>query len=98
MNLVGLGYKDHSLPENKLDASDQDAGLSSWHLCLWVSTRETLHVRIQRGGGTGGPDPLKNHKNLGFLSNSGPGPLKNYEATEPAFNVGPSSARQRNTI
>ena len=29
------------------------------------------------GGGTGGPDPhpLKNHKNIGFLSNTGPDPL-----------------------
>ena len=51
------------------------------------------------GVGTGGPDrPLKNHKNIGFLSNSGPDPLKNYEATEPAFNVGPSSACQRSAI
>ena len=33
-------------------------------------------------GGTGGPDPLKNHKNIRFLSNSGPDPLKNYEAIE----------------
>ena len=41
---------------------------------------------------------LKNHKNIGFLSNSGPDPLKNYEATDPVFNVGPSSARQRNAI
>ena len=39
--------------------------------------------------------PSKNHKNVGFLSNSGPDPLKNYEATVPAFNVGPSSARER---
>ena len=31
------------------------------------------------GGGTGGPDPpppLKNHKNIGSLSNTGPDPLK----------------------
>ena len=51
-------------------------------------------------GGNRGPDPppLKNHKNIGFLSNTGPDPLKNYEATVPAFNVGPSSARQRNAI
>ena len=36
----------------------------------------TAHVRIQRG--TGGPDPppLKNHKNIGFLSNFGPDPLQ----------------------
>ena len=53
-----------------------------------------------RGGGDllSGPTSLKYHKNIGFLSNSGPDPLKNYEATEPAFNVGPSSVRQRNAI
>ena len=51
------------------------------------------------GGGTGGPtSPLENHKNIGFLSNYGPDPLKNHKATKPAFNVGLSSARQRNAI
>ena len=44
--------------------------------------------------GTGGPDrpTLKNHKNIGFLSNTGPDPLKNHKAAKPAFNVGPSLA------
>ena len=42
--------------------------------------------------GTGGPDPLKNHKNIGFLSNTGLDPSKNHKATKPAFNVGPSWA------
>ena len=56
-----------------------------------------------RGGGGGDrgmgtPPPLKNHKNIGFLSNTGLDPLKNYKATKPVFNVGPSSARQRNAI
>ena len=33
---------------------------------------------IQRGGGgRGGLDPLKNHKNIEFISDSGPDPLKN---------------------
>ena len=53
------------------------------------------------GGGTGGPDtlpPPENHKNIGFLSNTGPDPPKIYKATKPAFNVGPSSARQLNAI
>ena len=61
-----------------------------WGLCMCGS----------RGGegGSGPPPPLKNHKNIGCLSNSGPDLLKNYEATEPAFNVGPSSARQQNII
>ena len=46
-------------------------------------------------GGTGGPDPLlKNHRNIGFLSNTGPDLLKNHKATKPAFNVGSSSAHQ----
>ena len=47
-----------------------------------------------RGGGGGGQGvrtPLKNHKNIEFLSNTGPDPLK----IKPAFNVGPSSAHQR---
>ena len=48
--------------------------------------------------GQGVQTPLKNHKNMGFLSNTGLDPLKNHKATEPAFNVRPSSARQQNTI
>ena len=36
------------------------------------------HVRIQRGGGTGPPAPLKNHESIGFSSNTGPDPLKNH--------------------
>ena len=51
------------------------------------------------GGGAGGENPpLKNHKNIGFLSNTSPDPLKNHKATKPAFNVGPSLARQGNAI
>ena len=37
-----------------------------------------------------GSDPLKNHKNIGFLSNTGLDPLKNHKATKPAFNVWPA--------
>ena len=39
---------------------------------------------------TGGPDPLKNHKNIGFLSNTGLDLLKFskiLKAMKPAFNV-----------
>ena len=40
------------------------------------------------GGGAGvWTPPLKNHKNLGFLSDSGPDPLKIHKATEPAFSM-----------
>ena len=38
------------------------------------------------GGGS-----LKNHKNIGFLTNTGPDPLKSYKAARPAFNVEPAS-------
>ena len=51
-----------------------------------------------RGGDRGSGPPLKNHKNIGFLSNTDPDPLKNHKATKPKFNVGQSSACQRNAI
>ena len=51
-----------------------------------------------RGGGGGGGGrggrvsglPLKNNKNIGFLSNTGLDPLKNLKATKPAYNFGPA--------
>ena len=64
-------------------------------LSMYPSTVPTM--RGSRGG-TGGPDPLKNYKNIGFLSNTGPDPLNNHKKNKPAFNVGPSLARQQNTI
>ena len=56
-----------------------------------------------RGGEGGGqvvrtPPPLKNHRNIGFHSNSGPDPLKKHKATKSALNVGPLAARTRNAI
>ena len=53
-----------------------------------------MHVRIQSEGGRGLDPPLKNHKNIGFSSNTGPVSLK-IAATKPTFNVGPSSVRQQ---
>ena len=46
-----------------------------------LSVGRHSHALIQRGdGGMGGgvsdPPPLKNHKNIGFLSNTGPDSLK----------------------
>ena len=62
---------------------------------------DAIQLYNKRGskGETGCPDPpppppLKNHKHIGFLSNTGPDPLKNHIATKPAYNVGPSSARE----
>ena len=52
-----------------------------------------LSLRIQKGG-QGVQTPMKNHKNIGFLSNAGLDPLKNQKAAKPAFNVRPSSTRQ----
>ena len=51
-----------------------------------------LIAQIQRGAGGPAP-PLKNHKFIGFLSNTGPEPQKKHKATKPTFNIGPSSAR-----
>ena len=51
------------------------------------------------GGGLQGvwTSPEKS-QNIGFRRNTGPEPLKNLKATKPAFNSGPSSARQQNAI
>ena len=50
-----------------------------------------IHVRSQRGTGVSDPTPLKNHKLIGFPSNTCPDPLK-------ITKLGPLSARQRNAI
>ena len=38
------------------------------------------------------------HNHYRFLSYAGPDPLQNYKATNPAFDVGPSSTLQRNAM
>ena len=48
-------------------------------------------IRGSRGGG----DKESGPPEIGFPCNNGPDPLKNHEARKPAFNIGPSSARQR---
>ena len=74
--------------------------------------RKRRHIRTQTKkdtladleGGTEGLDTpphthtLKNHKNIGFQSNTGPDPMTNHKAIKPAFNVGPSSVRQQNAL
>ena len=56
-------------------------------------------MRGSRGRGEGNrgsrPTPLKNHKNIGFLSDTRSDPLKNYTAAKPAFKVGLSAAHQQ---
>ena len=53
-------------------------------IILLLILYQQTYMRIQGVGGGG----------VGFLSNTGPDPLKDHNATKPAFNVGPSSARQ----
>ena len=47
-------------------------------------------------GGTGGPDPLGNVKNIGFLCNTDPDPLKITNLS--SEHSGPPSACQQNAI
>ena len=50
-------------------------------------------------GGTGGHDPLpEKSKKYSGLSNNVPNPLKTHKAANLAFNIGQSSARNRNVI
>ena len=53
-------------------------------------------IRVSRGGGGG--DRGSGPPEIGFPSNNGPDPLTNHEARKPAFNIGPSSARQRRNV
>ena len=55
------------------------------------------HAGIQRGG-QGVRTPPERPQKYRVLSNTGLDPLKNQKATKPAFNVGPSLARQQNAI
>ena len=72
---------------------------SGSHLYSARLSGSSNHPWADPEGGTVGLDPFyTNHKNIGFLSKTGPDPLKNHKATKPAFNVGQSSAHQRNTI
>ena len=57
----------------------------------------TITCKDPEGDRGSGPS-LKNHKNIGFPSDTGPDHLNYNKATKPAFDVGPSWARQRNAI
>ena len=71
-------------------------------ICPTTTTSEfvlNIHGRIQRGAGGPDPPPEISQKYGGyFFCNTGPDRLKNHKTTKPAFNVGPSSVRQRNAI
>ena len=59
-----------------------------------------IFMRGSRGGDRGSGPPLKNHKNIGFLSNTGPDPLKitKISSQHSMLGHGPSLAHQRNAI
>ena len=86
---LGLLFLFSSCNENH---NCQQSGKTIWY--------RNVHAWIQRGGeGDRGSGPLmKNHKFIGFPSNTCLGPLINHKATKQAFNVGPLSASQRNAI
>ena len=49
-------------------------------------------------GSRGGGGQTEKSQNIWFLRNTGPDALNKHKATKPAFNVGPSLARQPNAI
>ena len=87
-----------SLLTQDLNGTSQDLHWSQSLLSMVILEVVLKSCTDPEGWGTGGPDPpMKNHKNIGFSSNTGPDPLF-IAATKLAFNDGPSSARQRNAI
>ena len=81
----------------KADAHDK---MGFQYISKSVDIRSGPMREPEGGQGVRTPPPphLKNHKNIEFLSYTGPDPLKFSKTTKPAFNVGSSSARQRNAI
>ena len=77
---------------NRLFLSSQISSLVMYTLSFFPSLSKQVFTSSHSHACV---DPEKNHKNIGFLSNTG---LKNHKDIKPAFNGGPSSARQRNTI
>ena len=61
-----------------------------WCIILWYSHS---HARVQRGDWGSNPPPPSTHTHTHTHTH-----LENHKATQPAFNVGPSSTRQRNAI
>ena len=60
-----------------------NAEATNW---IYILASCHIHARIQRGRlgnrGSRPPPPLKNHKNIGFLSNTDPYHLKNHKAAK----------------
>ena len=91
-----LGKKKLNIQTDQLFYTDNFISFLSVKDWFEVVARFMCEFRV---GEQGFNPPPENYKHfIGFLSNSGPDPLKNYKATEPASNVGPPSARQRNAI
>ena len=63
-----MSYSSTPNDEDENRATNAECVVEQARLIKWHNT-----MRGSRGG-TGGPDPLKNHKNIGFLSNTGPNP------------------------
>ena len=57
---------------------DQDESVHGMFIVIFIQMymHTCTHVRIQRENRGSGPPPLKNRKNIGFLSNTGLEPLK----------------------
>ena len=90
-------YRKYAKCRTKADANDK---MGFQYISISVDIRSGP-MRGSRGGDRGSgppPPPPENHKNIEFLSYTGPDRLKFSKTTKPAFNVGSSSACQRNAI
>ena len=59
---------------------------------IHLYSKDTSCADPEGMGRGSGPPSLKNHTNIGFLSNTGLDPLKNHKVTKQSFNVVRSSA------
>ena len=65
-------------------------------LILWLAY---IHMGGSRGGGDrGSGPPLKNHENIGFLSNNGPEPLRNQAIIQCRIIISPTAKHHLNGV
>ena len=91
-----------SAVDGKSDCSSDVCGLLQTPIGpLSACQRNSIHVRFQRGGGRGSvtPPSLKNHKNIGFPSNTDPLKITKLPSQHSMWaTIGPPAKRHFNGV
>ena len=73
--LLIVGQKARESSDTSMSTCD-GVGYIPWHWKINKTTHRMMYIMCGSRWGTGGPDPLESHKNIGFLAILVPIPLK----------------------